>query len=126
MFVAENSGIVTEDLEKLFYNGFDNPESFGLVRQEDLKQLQIEEDTSLVFDKIQATMEVWKEYTEGGGMNGNNVYTIPEDANEVNATIDQSASKLPPPKLPKDARVLTRDLLLGKMLSKPKQVGWQA
>ena len=36
MFVAENSGIVTEDLEKLFYNGFDNPESFSLIRQEDL------------------------------------------------------------------------------------------
>ena len=36
MFVAENSGIVTEDLEKLFYNGFDNPESFSLIREEDL------------------------------------------------------------------------------------------
>ena len=42
----------------------------------------------MVFDKIQATMEVWKEYTSGGGMNGNNIGTIAEDANEVNATLE--------------------------------------
>ena len=52
MFVAENSGILTEDLEKLFYNGFDNPESFSLVRDTDLKQLGVIEDPALVYDKI--------------------------------------------------------------------------
>ena len=31
MFVAENSGIKPADLELLFYNGFDNPESFQLA-----------------------------------------------------------------------------------------------
>ena len=45
MFVAENSGILTEDLERLFYNGFDNPESFGLIRGEDLKKLGVEEES---------------------------------------------------------------------------------
>ena len=36
MFVAENSGLRPDDLEKLFYNGFDNPESFSLVTAEEL------------------------------------------------------------------------------------------
>ena len=31
MFVADNSGIKPDDLEKLFYNGFDNSESFLMV-----------------------------------------------------------------------------------------------
>ena len=52
MFVAENSGIVTEDLEKLFYNGFDDPESFSLIKEEDLDRLRMQEGASLVFDKI--------------------------------------------------------------------------
>ena len=69
-------------------------------------------------------MEVWKEYKNGNEINGINVITIPEDANEANATIDQSAEDIIA--LPKDTRVLTRDILLGRMLSKPKQIGWQA
>jgi len=36
MFVAENSGIRPDDLEKLFYNGFDNVESFMLLNAEQL------------------------------------------------------------------------------------------
>jgi hypothetical protein len=31
MFVAEHSDIDTDDLEKLFYNGFDNPESLSML-----------------------------------------------------------------------------------------------
>ena len=37
MFVAEHSGIDADDLEKLFYNGFDNPESFDLSTIEQLE-----------------------------------------------------------------------------------------
>ena len=36
MFVAENSGIRPTDLELLFYNGFDNPESFQLAQVDEL------------------------------------------------------------------------------------------
>ncbi len=36
MYVAEVSQISPEDLEKLFYNGFDNPESIELCTVEDL------------------------------------------------------------------------------------------
>ena len=36
MFVAENSGIRPDDLEKLFYSGFDNPESFQMISAEEL------------------------------------------------------------------------------------------
>ena len=82
MFVAENSGIITEDLEKLFYNGFDNPESFSLIKEEDLGQLGMQEGTNLVFDKIQATLEVWREYLQKTGANQGNINPILEEANE--------------------------------------------
>lgn len=39
MYVAEVSQIPPDDLEKLFYNGFDNPESIELCTLEDLQQL---------------------------------------------------------------------------------------
>ena len=39
MFVAEHSGLRPDDLEKLFYNGFDNPESFSMITEEDLRAL---------------------------------------------------------------------------------------
>ena len=41
MFVADNSGIKPDDLEKLFYNGFDNSESFAMVTVEQLDQLDV-------------------------------------------------------------------------------------
>jgi hypothetical protein len=37
MYLAEVSEILAEDLEKLFYNGFDNPESIELLTLEDLQ-----------------------------------------------------------------------------------------
>ena len=36
MFVAEFSDIGPEDLERLFYNGFDNPESMEMLEEADL------------------------------------------------------------------------------------------
>jgi len=39
MFVAEQGGLETSDLEKLFYNGFDNPESFSLCSVNELEAL---------------------------------------------------------------------------------------
>ena len=98
MFVAENSGLATEDLERLFYSGFDNPESFSLVREEDLNQLGMQEGVSLVFDKIQATMEVWREYLEKTGADPGNIKPIIEEANEGFSSLEFNAPPLP--KLP--------------------------
>jgi len=47
MFVAEHSGIDAEDLEKLFYNGFDNPESFDLSTVEQLESLGVSDPSSV-------------------------------------------------------------------------------
>jgi len=52
MFVAENSGIRAEDLEKLFYNGFDNPESFSMLSEEDLIALGVEEEPIDLLEKV--------------------------------------------------------------------------
>ena len=67
MFVAENSGIRPEDLEKLFYNGFDNAESFSLVQIDTLEQLGVTEDPTSLFDKINATVEVYRDYVSKNG-----------------------------------------------------------
>ena len=67
MFVAENSGLKPDDLERLFYNGFDNPESFGMITETELRSLGISEDPLDALDKIQATMEVYKDYTATNG-----------------------------------------------------------
>jgi hypothetical protein len=37
MFIAEVSQIHPDDLEKLFYNGFDNPDSVELCTEQDLE-----------------------------------------------------------------------------------------
>ena len=68
MFVAENSGIRPDDLEKLFYNGFDNPESFALVQEEELRMLGVLEEPLDLVDKIAATMEVYRDYTQANGL----------------------------------------------------------
>lgn len=60
MYVAEVSQISPEDLEKLFYNGFDNPESIELCTLEDLQQLQIS-DPELVLEKLHMTVKFYKE-----------------------------------------------------------------
>ena len=73
MFVAENSGIRPEDLEKLFYNGFDNPESFQLISAEELRELSVSEDPMDLSDKIKATMEVYKDYVATNGPYRSNV-----------------------------------------------------
>ena len=66
MFVAEHSDIQTDDLERLFYNGFDNPESLSMLNLEQLQELQIS-DPSTVLAKIEATLEVYTEIMENGG-----------------------------------------------------------
>ena len=43
MYIAEVSQITPDDLEKLFYNGFDNPESMEMCSLEDLQQLNVSE-----------------------------------------------------------------------------------
>ena len=67
MFVAENSGIFPEDLEQLFYNGFDNPESFLMVTEEQLRSIGVQEDALLLMDKIMATVEVYRDYVSKNG-----------------------------------------------------------
>jgi hypothetical protein len=51
MFIAEVSEIAPEDLEKLFYNGFDNPESLELCSQEELTQLGVS-DPNFVLQRL--------------------------------------------------------------------------
>ena len=67
MFVAENSGIHPEDLEKLFYNGFDDLQAFSLVTIDQLVALGMKEDASTLYDKIMATSEVYSEYVAKNG-----------------------------------------------------------
>ena len=67
MFVAENSGIVADDLEKLFYNGFDNVDSFELLTIEQLGSLGVQEEPRNLFDKIMATAEVYRDYINKNG-----------------------------------------------------------
>jgi hypothetical protein len=66
MFVAEHSDIEPEDLEKLFMNGFDNPESLSLLTVEQLAELVIS-DPATVQAKVEATLEVFNELLENGG-----------------------------------------------------------
>ncbi len=67
MFIAENSGIRPEDLEKLFYNGFDNPESFSMIQEEELRSLGVSEEPADLLDKMEATMHVYNDYIETNG-----------------------------------------------------------
>ena len=60
MYIAEVSQINSEDLEKLFYNGFDNPESIELCVLEDIKNLGIQ-DAQTVLDKLHLTVQYYKE-----------------------------------------------------------------
>ena len=63
MYIAEVSQINSEDLEKLFYNGFDNPESIELCVLEDIKNLGIQ-DAQTVLDKLHLTVQYYKEDPE--------------------------------------------------------------
>ena len=61
MFMAENSGITPDDLEKLFFNGFDSPEAFSMVTPEVLQQLGVTEDTDSLLQKINDTIDMFDE-----------------------------------------------------------------
>lgn len=58
MFVAEHSEIGPDDLEKLFYNGFDNPESMELITKDDLKELAVS-DIQIVLDKLRNVLQIY-------------------------------------------------------------------
>ena len=60
MYVAEVSQIPADDLEKLFYNGFDNPESIELCTIEDLQKLGVE-DPEGTLTRLQMSAQYWKE-----------------------------------------------------------------
>jgi hypothetical protein len=66
MFVAEHSDIDTDDLEKMFYNGFDNPESLSMLTIETLAEIGLSNPTT-VLAKIEATLEVYSELVQNGG-----------------------------------------------------------
>ena len=51
MFIAEYSEVHPDDLEKLFYNGFDNPDSIELCTEEELTKLGVSEP-QMVLQKI--------------------------------------------------------------------------
>jgi hypothetical protein len=59
MFVAEFSDIGPDDLEKLFYNGFDNAESMEMLAEQDLTELGIP-DTQTVITKVKNVIEFYK------------------------------------------------------------------
>ena len=54
MFIAEASEIHPDDLEKLFYNGFDNPDSIELCTEEDLGKLGVA-DPEMVLQRLKLT-----------------------------------------------------------------------
>jgi hypothetical protein len=60
MFIAEVSEIMPEDLEKLFYNGFDNPESLDLCTEEELQQLGVS-DPAAILQRLRDTMQAYQE-----------------------------------------------------------------
>ena len=60
MYVAEVSEIPPDDLEKLFYNGFDNPESIELCTIDNLEKLGIE-NADEVIQRLLFTVQFWKE-----------------------------------------------------------------
>ena len=64
MFVAEVSEIAPEDLEKLFYNGFDNLESLELCTLDDLTQLGLS-DPQFILQRLQDTIQVYAEIGPG-------------------------------------------------------------
>jgi len=66
MFVAEHSDIDADDLEKMFYNGFDNPESLSMLTIETLAEIGLSNPTT-VLAKIEATLEVYSELVQNGG-----------------------------------------------------------
>jgi hypothetical protein len=60
MYIAEVSQIPPDDLEKLFYNGFDNPESIELCTVEDLNELGIQ-NAEETHQRLLVTVQYYKE-----------------------------------------------------------------
>lgn len=115
MYVAEVSEIPPEDLEKLFYNGFDNPDSIELCTIENLVQLQVE-NAEEVLQRLHLTIQFWRE-KEGGQQQEKNMFDY-----EANGSVEEEEEEdLLMPNLPNDARNLTYDLLLGDTKKKPRQ-----
>ena len=54
MYVAEVSQIHPDDLERLFYNGFDNLDSIELCTEQDLEQLGVS-DPWLTLQRLKLT-----------------------------------------------------------------------
>lgn len=60
MFIAEVSEIHPDDLEKLFYNGFDNPDSMELCTEDDLVKLGVS-DPELTLQRLKLTTRAYLE-----------------------------------------------------------------
>lgn len=60
MYIAEVSQITPDDLEKLFYNGFDNPESIEMCSIADLQQLNVFEP-EIVLQRLQLSLKAYRE-----------------------------------------------------------------
>ena len=105
MYVAEVSQIAPDDLEKLFYNGFDNPESIELAKKQDLEELGIE-NADDVLTRLQVTVQYYRE-------SGTDQEAAACDNNPDMFSYEDSEIQMP--ELPKNARNLSYDLLLGDM-----------
>jgi hypothetical protein len=125
MFVAEHSDIETEDIERLFYNGFDNPESLSMLNLEQLQELQIS-DPAIVLAKIEATLEVYTEIMENGGKI-NPVEAIQEHPEEDSRLISKAEIRPileePLVPVPKDGKELSREIMLGNLPTSNKKLG---
>ena len=114
MFIAEVSEIMPEDLEKLFYNGFDNPESLELCSPEDLQQLGVS-DPAAIHQRLQDTLQAYREVqppVESYDLANEQLQNDQIQEEEVDETPEEIV-------LPKDARNLSREILLGAQLKKP-------
>ena len=60
MYIAEVSQIHPDDLEKLFYNGFDNPDSVELCTEQDLEQLGVSEP-NITLQRLKLTTQAYRE-----------------------------------------------------------------
>lgn len=108
MFIAEVSEIGPDDLEKLFYNGFDNPESLELATAEDLAALGIS-NADDVCQRLKDTVQAYRSVPQ----------PEPEGVLEqVERTVIYETEE-PLPNVPSDARALNRDMLLGAQIRKP-------
>ena len=124
MFVAEHSDIDPNDLEKLYYNGFDNPESLSMLNIDQLQELGVS-DPAIILAKIEATLEVFNEIIENGGKFGSH---SAEAIQEQPRDMEQSVLTSPPTEepeliLPKDAKEISRDLMLGLLPNSIKRAG---